>query len=330
MTVELYYYIFLVLVGLFFCVRQIKSERLFSLLSFMLLAIYSIITRYSGFDIDMNAYSGELESPILSVYYLKEPVYWITSRYLYKLTESPEITFIIYDLVSFILILKARKNMKLPQYFVFLYILFFPSVMGLNNVYRQYLAHSIFIYFTSLTMINAGFFKKSFFILLSMLTHNVSALFTPLFFMINKKKYISISSIFVSVCILLLLPFALSTKSESDTGTLNAEVYLVVIFFILIFYIASFRLRLNEMAAKFFYYFMYIIILCSASVLLMGSAQSKRVGMFALIISLIPMVIAIEHNYKQRTLVRTIIFTILISPTLLFSSSLEMLLTKST
>lgn len=249
MTVELYYYIFLVLVGLFFCVRQIKSERLFSLLSFMLLAIYSIITRYSGFDIDMNTYSGTLESSILSPYYLKEPVYWITSRYLYKLTESSEITFIIYDLVSFILILKARKNMKLPQYFVFLYILFFPSVMGLNNVYRQYLAHSIFIYFTSLTMINAGFFKKSFFILLSMLTHNVSALFTPLFFMINKKKYISISSIFVSVCILLLLPFALSSKSESDTGTLNAEVYLVVIFFILIFHIASFRLRPNEMAA---------------------------------------------------------------------------------
>jgi hypothetical protein len=105
MTVELCYYIFLVLVGLCFCVRQIKSERLFSLLSFMLLAIYSIITRYSGFDIDMNTYSETLESSNLSVYYLKEPVYWITSQYLYKLTESPEITFIIYDLVSFILII---------------------------------------------------------------------------------------------------------------------------------------------------------------------------------------------------------------------------------
>lgn len=132
MTVELYYYIFLVLVGLFFCVRQIKSERLFSLLSFMLLAIYSIITRYSGFDIDTNTYSETLESSNLSGYYLKEPVYWITSRYLYKLTESPEITFIIYDLVSFILQFKSQKKHETPTIFRFFVHSFLPIGHGVK------------------------------------------------------------------------------------------------------------------------------------------------------------------------------------------------------
>ncbi|MCF1428204.1 MAG: EpsG family protein [Shewanella sp.] len=328
MTYELVYYLFLVLTGALFCVKKLRSEKLYFFVTLFLFTIYSVITRYSGFDVDINAYASELKSELFSLYYLKEPVYWISSRYIYKITQSPEVTFIIYDIISFILVLKARENMKLPQYFTYLFLLFFPAVMGMNNVYRQYLSYTIFIYFSSLFFINSSFVKKSFFILLSVLTHNVSALFSPLFFALNKKRQISFRSIFLYLCVLVILPLAVGTKSNSDTGTLGVEVYLLVMVALFIFYISSYKMVFNGVSAKFFYYITYLISLTSMAAVFMGSAQSKRVGMYALMITLIPIVKAIEDNYKQKKPVRTITYFILILPTILFSSSLNMLLTQ--
>ncbi len=327
MTYELLYYLFVCLIGFTFCISKIRSNKLYSIFTFILFLVYSIITRYSGFDIDMNTYSNALRSEYFSLYYLKEPVYWITSRYVYKVTQSPEITFIIYDMISFLFILKARKNMKLPQYFPYLFLLFFPAVMGFNNVYRQYLSYTIFIYFVSLFFVPSGFVKKSFYVVLSVLTHNVSALFSPIFFTLNKKKIISFKAVFLYILVIALLPIVLGTKSNSDTGTLGVEVYLFVLLCFLIFYILSYRMIFNDMSAKFFYFIIYMFSLTSISSVLMGSAQSKRVGMYSLMISLVPLVKSIEDNYKQKIFLRMIIYIVLILPTLLFSSSLNMLLT---
>ena len=145
MTYELIYYLFLVLIGALFCVKRLQSEKLYFFVTLFLFTIYSIITRFSGFDIDINTYASALKSELFSLYYLKEPVYWLSSRYLYKITQSPEVTFIIYDVISFMLVLKARKNIGLPQYFTYLFLLFFPAVMGINNVYRQYLSYTVFL-----------------------------------------------------------------------------------------------------------------------------------------------------------------------------------------
>ncbi|MBS9866978.1 EpsG family protein [Vibrio alginolyticus] len=328
MTYELLYYLFMAFIGALFCVQKLRSERLYFFLTFFLFFIYSIVTRYSGFDIDINTYASSLKSEVFSLYYLKEPVYWVSSRYIYKITQSPEITFILYDIISFVLVLKARKNMKLPQYFPYLFLLFFPAVMGINNVYRQYLSYTIFLYFTSLLFVGSGFIKKSFFILLSVLTHNVSALFAPLFFTLNKKRQISFRSVFLYLCVIILLPFALGTKSNSDTGTLGVGVYLFVMVVLFIFYILSYRMVFNDIPAKFFYYLIFLLSLTSVSAVLMGSAQSKRVGMYALMITLIPIVKAIEDNYKQKRAVRIIVYIVLILPTIIFSSSLNMLLTQ--
>lgn len=328
MTYELIYYLFLVLIGALFCVKRLQSEKLYFFVTLFLFTIYSIITRFSGFDVDINTYASALNSELFSLYYLKEPVYWLSSRYLYKITQSPEVTFIIYDVISFMLVLKARKNIGLPQYFTYLFLLFFPAVMGINNVYRQYLSYTVFLYFSSLLIIRSGFIKKTFFILLSVLTHNVSALFSPLFFTLNKKRQISFRSVFLYLSVIILLPFALGSKSNSDTGQLGVGVYLFVMGIMFIFYISSYRMVFNDISAKFFYYLIFLLSLTSVSAVLMGSAQSKRVGMFALMINLIPIAKAIEDNYKQKRIVRTIIYFTLIMPTILFSSSLNMLLTQ--
>lgn len=156
----------------------------------------------------------------------------------------------------------------------------------------------------------------------------MSALFSPLFFTLNKKRQISFRSVFLYLSVIILLPFALGSKSNSDTGQLGVGVYLFVMGIMFIFYISSYRMVFNDISAKFFYYLIFLISLTSVSAVLMGSAQSKRVGMFALMINLIPIAKAIEDNYKQKRIVRTIIYFTLIMPTILFSSSLNMLLTQ--
>ena len=327
MTVELTYYIFISLIGLFFCFSKIRSEKCYFIITFILFLLFSVITRYSGFDIDMNTYAEALKSDVFSIYYVKEPVYWVTSRYIYDVTQSPEVTFIVYDVVAFLLVLNARKNMEFPQYFPYLFLLFFPAVMGLNNVYRQYLSYAIFLYFISLLFIQSGFIKKSFYTILAILTHNMAALFTPLFFTINKKKRISYKALFLYILVILLLPMALGTKSNSDTGSLGVGVYLIVLSMLIVFYALSYRLQFNEMSAKFFYFLLYMLALTSISAILMGSGQSKRVGMFSLMIALVPLVKSIEDNYKQKKYPRMAVYIVLISPTLLFTNSINMLLT---
>ena len=328
MMYELVYYLFLVFIGVLFCVKGLRSENYYFFITLFLFAIYSVITRYSGFDIDIKIYAKSLKSESFSLYYLREPVYWIPSRCIYKITQSQEITFIIYDIISFSLVLKARKNMNLPQYFPYLFLLSFPAVMGINNVYRQYLSYTIFIYFASLLFVVSGFVKRSFFILLSILTHNVSALFSPLFFALNKGRKISFRSMFLCLCVTALLPFALWTKSNNETGILGIEAYLFLMAALFIFYISSYGMVFNGVSTKFFYYIIYLIALTLEAAVLMGSSQSKRVGMYALMIALIPIVKAIEDNYKQKRTVRIIIYFILILPTILFSNSLNMLLTQ--
>ncbi|WP_256383792.1 EpsG family protein [Photobacterium toruni] len=327
MTYELVCYLFVFFIGVFFCFTQIKSKRLYFFVTLFIFFIYSIVVRYSGFDIDMREYNNALKYDYYSMYYLREPIYWFLSRYIYSLTKSSEITFIFFDVVSFVLVLKSRENLKLPQYYPYLFLLFFPTVMGINNVYRQYLAMTFFIYFISLLMTNTSNIKALLVFFISALTHNMAALFFPIYFLINKKNK-KIITLLSGLLILIILPFVLGTKSDSDTGTLGIWVYIFVMLIMFIFLILSFRYKLDRESQVFYYYSIYLLILVSFSGILMGSGQSKRIGMFSLVIMLIPIVKAIELNYIQKKLVRFFIYIMLILPTVLFSSSLNMLLTQ--
>lgn len=329
MTAELLFYLLLVTIGLLLCLKPIRNEFNYNLITLFLFTIYSAITRFSGFDIDIHTYAKSLIINSMDIYYLREPVYWLTSRYVYKVLQSPELTFMLYDFISFIFILKVRSNLNFPQYFPYLFLLFFPMVMGINNVYRQYLSYCFIMFFISLQFTASSPLKKWIFLLISILTHNASALFAPLAFIINNKNRLSYKAILSALGVVLLLPYTLDSKSNTESGEVAAGLYLFILIVVFLIYIASYRFKVNAFIKKFFYMYIYMISLLSMSIVLMGSSQSKRIGMYCLIISLIPLTIAIESNFKHKSLVRIIIFITLISPTLLFSSSLDMLLTSS-
>ncbi|WP_289132889.1 EpsG family protein, partial [uncultured Spongiibacter sp.] len=291
--------------------------------------LYSVVTRYSGYDTDMITYANSLEYDAWAFYYLREPVYWVSSRYVYTILGSSELTFIFYDFLAFLFVFLASKKMSLPQYFPYLFLLFFPAVMGMNNVYRQYLSYCFFIYFISLCYVGSGSIRRSVFFLLSFFTHNVAALFAPMYFSLENGKKFNFKAISLALLVLMLLPIALSSKSSSETGELSVWVYLVALGALIVFLVASMGGRFEGVHKKMLYFVLYMFVLVSVSAALMGGAQSKRVGMFVLMVSLVPFVMVIEEKYKQKRLVRPLMFLVLISPSLIFQSSLNMLLTAS-
>ncbi|WMX35614.1 EpsG family protein [Aeromonas caviae] len=327
MTYEMMYYIFLCIVGFIFCFFRISSDRVYFTFVFLLFFIYSLVTRFSGFEIDFITYAKELEIDSYDIYYLKEPVYWLFSRVVYDFFASKELTFVFFDSIAFVLVIVASRKMNLPQFFPFLFLLFFPAVMGMNNVYRQYLAYAIYIFFFSLVISKESPFKSIFFLVLSILTHNVVALFSPLLLIFNGKKRLELKVFIIYTVIIMLLPFALATKSNSDTGTLGGEVYLIVFFLIILFYSFTCKFRFDDLSSRFLHFFIYMFSLALTSFIVMGGAQSKRVGMFMLMVSLVPLILVIEKKYKQKKIVRATIYTVLIMPTFFFSSSRDMLLT---
>lgn len=328
MTYELLFYIFLCFVGASLCFVEIKSDKLYNIVVLLLFSSFFAVTRYAGFDIDMKTYVATLEYDAISVYYLREPVFWISSRFVYKVLKTPELTFLFYDIISVILVLWGRRKINLPQYFPFLFLLFFPSVMGFNNVYRQYLSYVLFFIFITFLMSKTSVWRKRWTLLFAILTHNASALFAPLYYAINDKKNLDFKFILSSVLVVMMLPFAISNKSISETGTIGVQAYIFVLAILIAFYCFSNNFRFKGMFVKLLYVLTYVFMLTCVSVGLMGGAQSKRVGMFALMIALVPISMTIENRYKHVRLIRFIVFVILTSATFLFSSALNMLLTR--
>lgn len=329
MTWELLMYLLVCLVGLSFCFLRVSRFPIYFLFSISIFLLYSVVTRYSGYDTDMITYADSLEYDVWALYYLREPVYWVSSRYVYTILGSSELTFVFYDLLAFVFVFLASKRMSLPQYFPYLFLLFFPAIMGMNNVYRQYLSYCVFMYFISLCYVGSGSIGRSVFLLFSVFTHNVAALFSPMYFSLKNSERFDFKAVFLALLVLALLPVALSTKSSSETGELSVWVYLAALGALIVFLVGSMGGRFEGVHKKMFYFVLYMFVLVSVSAALMGGAQSKRVGMFVLMVSLVPFVMVIEEKYKQKKLVRSFVFLVLISPTLIFKSSLNMLLTAS-
>ncbi|WP_408642296.1 EpsG family protein [Salinivibrio kushneri] len=328
MTNELFLFIVILFIGLFFCFYKLNNDRVYFGFTLTLFVVFSIVTRFSGFDIDMHTYANALQYSSMSVYYLKEPVYWLSSRYVYSVLDSPELTFLFFDFLSILIILKSSKKLDLPQYFPYLFLLFFPTVMGFNNIFRQFLSSVILLYSWSI-ILSEGRTKKTFIVfLMSGFTHNAAFLFAPLITVFKGSLKSNLIKFFAfSFGILLALPWAINTKSFSDTGSVPVEAFIMVVFLFYLLQLLTNRFLLIGFQARFFAFLNYLLFLLILSSITMGSAQSKRIGMFVLVLILVPSVRLIEDKFKHKTLVRVIFYIVIVMPTLLFSSSRSFLLT---
>jgi hypothetical protein len=330
LTAELFFYLALVFLGCMFSIVKFSSffYYFFSMIAF---ASFSIVVRRAGFDADIGNYKEYLEINSFSIYYLKEPFYWLGSRFIYEVTNSPFAVFVFYDLIFFSLILYVTYKAKLPRYFPYATLLFFPSVLGMQNVFRQFIASGFLLLFFCYVITGASFMKKFFAIIFAIATHNVSALFFPFIFIRKDSRKVPILFFLSASAILFLLPLAAGTKSNSITGELPPYLYLIMLSALVILYLIVLSLRFKPFPPEFFIYFLimiYMMTLVFTAMFVTGEAQTKRLGMLSMLLMLIPLVKVIDYRFKQKLLVRVLFLVILAMPTLVFNNARSLLFTN--
>lgn len=324
MTIELFYYIFLVLVTILLSIVNPKTKKTTYGIMF-LLVVYSFIVRFSGFDADMVNYAEKLRYVnfnVFHIYFIKEWFYWYFSSFLYMILSVEELVFVFYDILFYILVYKVIDRYKLPLYVWLLYVLFFPSLMGMQNVFRQFIATSFLLYAIHLFDNKKNKLKYLMFTLAGF-THNLAFLFFPMLFVNKKNKFLLIIS---SVSVLVLLPLASRSKSISSTGADLTVLYLIVAVIILCYLVLSSKFVLRGVLVKNYYLVLYIITLVFFSINALGQSQAERVGMVGFQLMFPAIFYIIEKKFNNLILIRIVAVLIVILPTFIFPNALKFLM----
>lgn len=319
---ELYFYLGLAVLTIIFSLRHefISSKILFRTFWISVYISLALVVR-ANFDADINTYASEMSHSSLTLYYLKEPFFWLGQRFLFNLLQDPFFVFLITDLLVGFLLFRALINFELPQYAFFSILIFFPFVLGMQNVYRQWVATIIFLYGFSLSWSRSGNVKSYAAFLLSIMSHNVAAIFGPLFFVRNAKVvgklgwYISFLVAIVGVWI------GADTKSSADTGADLALFYVFLIsIFILIIPIVD-RGFIRKIRNVEYNMVVFLFLISSVSFIFLSSAGSERVSMFCLLVVYPILVQLLESRFKNKFPMRALLSLLGFIPMLLFSVS---------
>lgn len=319
---ELFTYLGLTSLSIFFSLKSnvIASSRIFFI--FWIAAYTSLVLVVRNtFDGDINTYADTMSSTSLSIYYLKEPVVWLGQRYLFSWLHNPFFVFVICDLLAGLLLFCALKNFSLPQYAFFSVLIFFPFVLGMQNVYRQWVATILFLYCFSLVWGHTGGIKKNIVFLLSVMSHNVAAIFVPLLF-IKKRQVLGKLMWYCSFLIAFIgIKLGADTKSSSESGADLTLAYLLLLTFFIMLVPLLDRGVIRTLRNFEYKLLLSLFLLSSFSMIILSSAGAERVAMFCMIVAYPILVLLFEDRFKQKVLTRTLFLLLGFIPIFLFGTS---------
>jgi hypothetical protein len=338
MTLELLTYILLIFIASFAVFTN--KNNIIKFLYIPLYVVFLVIIRNSGFDTDIQAYSEYMH--YFSFYMIREFVFYGIMYQLYNLLENEILTFLIVDIIFFILLLiniKQLNSDKVNSSFILLSLvtLSFPFIMGIENIYRQLLASLLVLFAYNIRKKNE-FYSNAFF-LISLFFHNSMILFFPLlvlvkFFTLNLKSRLFITLLFLIIEIIfitgLLQGIITGGKSNVSTGLNLSYFYYLLFLTSSVFFIFKFNYKLRRYLILFPSALFAIFILFPLVFLSNGdSSAAERVGMTTIIIFIVEL-----YNYsltiknkEKANLFRLLILLTFSLPTLVFSSARNFLLT---
>lgn len=304
-----------------------KNSRILYVLVYFVLIFWSYIIRNFAIQLDFEVYMQTMlydTNTFLNFYYLREPVYWLSSHFLYLLLGNEIYTFLVVDsIILFLLVYFCYKSQVKP-YFILLFMIFFPNVMGFLNVYRQFIA-TLFL-FIAFLYVHHGYIKSYLAYILSIFSHNVAGIFLPLVFLRDNIKQ-SLKFWLLLPCSLLLTIILASSKSVGETGETSPVLFFMVISCIFVFFLILNRFKISTINAKMYYMNIYLLFLSGISTFLLSNLAAKRVSMIALIFMLYSIYYTIERfKALEKVMLRILLIIVSILPTFMFSSVFNMLL----
>lgn len=323
---ELLYYIIVFQIGLIFSIKKslIRNQFLFFLLWFSIYIFLSVVVR-QNFNGDISNYALAMQNPNYRIhpsefYYLKEPVVWFSQRFLYSIFKNESFVFVITDAIIGSILFKSLKILKSAQYIYFAILLFFPFIIGMQNIYRQWVSMILLLY-TFANIWEEGKSKKTYFsFFIACISHNSAAVFLPILF-IKSKKFIGnlnlIITIFVSLAILYL---GAPSKAPMASGGEFSWLYILTIISTSIFILFLDRGIISIKRRKNHKLIIALAFLSILSLAILGSTGSERISISCLLI-VFPMIsLIIEERINQKIIPRIILMTIGFLPMLIFAS----------
>lgn len=320
---ELIFYILINTLALFMCTKRvvIASTKLMLLIwASNYLAMVFIVR--AQFDYDIDTYARSMEYSSLSLYYIREPVIWLGQRLLFNITDSSYLTFILTDIAAGVILYRALKIFRLPQYSYFSFLTFFPFIMGFQNIYRQWFASIIVIYLIALIVhYEHKTLKKYIIFAIAILTHNASAIFLPFLFLKSKTPLSKIFLVFALIVAILGVKYGLDTKSSRNTGGNLGFAYLLLFIMIafLLILVDFFKIKFD---ARWHYIFITIsLILSTTGIIFGGSSAAERISIY-LLMSMYPLLIMkIEERFKSPQIVRMMMTILGFFPIFVFGTA---------
>lgn len=301
-----------------------KLHRIF----YIVIILVFIYTIRSFPQSDMITYIKEFNLPLVvmlsSSYYLREAFFWLSSSFITNLFKSTTYAFWFWDILTLLAVLRIRKNFNLPDYYILLYYGTFITLLGLENIYRQFIA-TTFLLLSISYVLKQSKLKSLFFLLLAIFSHNVVIMFAPLYLLGYpkfKKKW-KLIMLLVLLFELVTLPIFLHSKSEAETGLELKYVYLFVIFATFFPILLSSKIRSKKIDRIFLYVFLFVFGVYSISLLFLGGIV-ERIGMIALIVLQL-FVLYFYEKYWNLAILRFYMLSLYVLPSYIFAATMYFL-----
>lgn len=281
--------------------RPIHSEKIYVAFAAICFIALSVAVRTSQMDADIFKYTEIMPLTTIDAQLLREPIVWIGQKFLYQIIHNSTYNFVIFDIVAFSAVLIAWKGIDLPQYAILAIIVFFPFIMGMQNIYRQWFAACLFLLSLATIKKNPAIGISTF--ILAVVSHNVAAVFAGVLFLHSgfkhKKMLIGLSVIATPLAIWI----GGATKSSAATGLPLHYAYVVLLAGITLglFILQRINKPTNRNA---FHAAALVLYIAALSALILSSAASERVSQFGLILLYPTLVLSIESNFQRPALFR--------------------------
>lgn len=336
---ELAYYVLLSVCAFLLALAGVRrNSRRVDLFWFVLLMGFSVVVRETP-NIDILVYFAEMHATLQEVAsvssYLQEFSYWGVSSILYSLIGNERWVFYLWDALAICILLGIRRRLSLGWYFVPFFFVAFPSVLGFQNVYRQFLASLMVLNATSycLALQRKRYWKVLCFVffILAVTIHKSTWIFLPVlafvYGSVEKKRRIFM---LLFIVFALLSPFVLVVRGRVLQNGLNLGFAYLGVVIVLVTTLLLSRVKVKEgkldvVSTRFIFF--YVAIFAIVGLIQMGSdIYYERMMLLFIPQILVLLLWSIEDRaFRKRRFVVLTILLLFIIPSYAFSSSYAMI-----
>lgn len=292
---ELFFYLLLLIGALATATRRELPTWRFVLTAVAAFAVLSIVVRTSGFDSDIPTYVERMSLSEQRWYYLREPILWYLHRAIFFVVRNETVSLVLSDVLIYAIICSALRNAKAPAYTYLAIVLFVPFVLGMQNVYRQWMASAFLLWAASRAEKSAGQAAVAY--LIASLTHNAAAFFLPVVLAPTRWRYVSL------IVFIVLLPVALfigrDTRLASYTGADLGLVFLLLFVWLSVVWWYEHRNDRPARSGAGLLSLAYVAYAVATAVLLLPSSGAERMGLFGLLVCYLVLVRLVEYKYPR-------------------------------